>query len=87
MKYHEQQEGWKHEQLQDKHCICIMRPAEIGGGFVTVDFERRIFSCGYGKPRQHAGAKTYSGRAWKDQIVRDAIDHLESIMGATKETA
>jgi hypothetical protein len=80
IKYHEQGEGWTHEWLQDRQCVCFKRPSEIGGGFVTVDFEQRIFSCGYGKPRQHAGTKIYAGRGWKDQIIRDAIDHLEKVM-------
>lgn len=77
--FHEQQEGWTHEQLLDKHCVAIMRPRELGGGFVTVDFERRIFSCGYGKPREHAGKTTYTGRGWKHQIVRDAVAHLDAM--------
>lgn len=80
LKYHEQQEGWSHEWLTDKHCVCLKRPTELGGGFVTVDFERRVFGCGYGRPRTNAGAAEYTGRGWKDRIVRDAIEHLEHIM-------
>ena len=80
LKYHEQNEGWKYEWLADRHCVCIMRPREIGGGFVTIDFERRIFSTGYGKPRQGATATEYAGKGGKDRIVRDAIDHLERII-------
>ena len=80
LKFHEQSEGWKCEQLADKHCVCIMRPREIGGGFVTVDFERRIFGTGYGKPRQGANTAEYQGKGWKDRIVRDAIDFLERTM-------
>lgn len=87
LKYHEQNEGWKHEWLADRHCVCIMRPAEIGGGFVTVDFERRIFSTGYGKPRQGATPTEYAGKGWKERIVRNAIDHLECIMADTEPTA
>jgi hypothetical protein len=82
--YHEQKEGWKHEWLADRHCVCIMRPSEIGGGFVTIDFERRIYSTGYGKPRQSATPTEYIGKGWKDRIVRDAIDHLERMVSATK---
>lgn len=61
-----------------------MRRLEIGGGFVTSDFEPLIFSTGYGKPRQRATATQYAGRGWKDRIVRDAIDHLERMMSDTK---
>ena len=83
LKYHEQSEGWLHEQLSDRHCVCIMRPRELGGGFVTIDFERRIFSTGYGKPRQGATTAEYAGKGWKDRIVRDAIDYLECVMSET----
>lgn len=80
LKYHEQSEGWQHEWLADRHCVCIMRPREIGGGFVTIDFERRLFSTGYGKPRQGATATEYTGKGWKDRIIRDAINQLERMM-------
>lgn len=82
-KYHEQNEGWQHEWLADRHCVCFIRPREVGGGFVTVDLERRIYSTGYGKPRQGATAMAYTGRGWKDRIIRDAIDHLENMMADT----
>jgi hypothetical protein len=84
LKYHEQNEGWKHEWLADQHCVCIMRPREIGSGFVTVDFERRIFSTGYGKPRQSATATEYTGKGWRERIVRDAIERLERMMADTE---
>lgn len=58
-----------------------------GGGFVTADLERRIFSTGYGKPRQGATAAEYAGKGWKDRIVRDAIDHLERMMSDTGPAA
>jgi hypothetical protein len=59
-------------------------PRELGGGFVTIDFERRLFSTGYGKPRHGATAIEYSSNGWKDRIVRDAIDHLGRIMSDTE---
>lgn len=34
LRYHEQQEGWTHEPLQDDKCVCILRPRELVGGFV-----------------------------------------------------
>jgi hypothetical protein len=87
LKYYEQNEGWKHEWLADPHCVCIMRPREIGGGFVTIDFDRGVFSTSYGKPRQGATATEYAGKDWKDRIVRDAIEHLERIMFDTEPAA
>lgn len=79
--YHEQQEGWCHEYIHGGRCVVFERPREIGGGFVTVDLERRIFSCGYGWPLRHAGAvDSYAGKGWRDRLVRDALDHLEKIM-------
>lgn len=83
-RYHEQNEGWKHEWLADRHCVCFIRPRENGGGFVTVDFERRIFGSGYGKPRRAESTSEYIGKGWKDRIVRDAIDHLERVMSESE---
>jgi len=87
VQYHEQQEGWQHEWLPDRWCLCFMRPREVGGGFVTVDFERRIFSTGYGKPREHAGDVQYTGRGWADRLARDAVDYLEGVMTEHSSTA
>lgn len=82
LKYHEQNEGWTHEFLPDGQCVCFTRPAEIGGGFVTVDFQRRVYGTGYGKPHRSASTTDYSGKGWKDRIVRDALNHLERVMSA-----
>ncbi|MBD8531691.1 MULTISPECIES: hypothetical protein [unclassified Massilia] len=62
LQYHEQQEGWTYEHLPGGSCVCIMRPRELGGRFVTIDLDRRVYTCGYGKPRQHAGNDTYTGK-------------------------
>ncbi|MYM92658.1 hypothetical protein [Duganella vulcania] len=80
LKYHEQSEGWTHEYLPDGHCVCFQRPGEIGGGYVTVDFERRTFATGYARPRVNAATVEYKGKGWQDRIVRDALDHLERVM-------
>lgn len=80
IRFHEQQEGWSHEAL-DKHCVCIQRPGEIGGGFVTVDFERRIFATGMGVPRFAAIANVeYKGRDWQRRLVEAAVKHLKDVM-------
>lgn len=80
---HEHKEGWKHEYLDGGNLMVFERPAEQGGGFVTVDFKQRIFATGHGKPRQPAHTTTYAGRDWRNRIIRDAIDHLERVMTGT----
>lgn len=79
--FHEQQEGWTHEYLPDGQCVCIQRPHEIGGGFVTVDFKRRIFATGMGVPRFAAIAGVeYKGRNWQQRLVDAAVKHLNDVM-------
>lgn len=63
--------------------MCIVRPRELRGRFVTVDLEHRVYSSGYRKPRQHAANDTYTGKGWRDRIVHDAIDHLKTAMIAS----
>ena len=80
IKFHEQQEGWTHEYLPD-NCVCIQRPHEIGGGFVTIDFKRRIFATGMGLPRFAAVAGVeYKGRDWQKRLVDAAVKHLDDVM-------
>jgi hypothetical protein len=80
LKYHEQGEGWTHEYLPDGHCVAFARPAEIGGGYVTVDFQNRTWGTGHGRPSRNLATTVYSGKGWKERIVRDALDHLERVM-------
>lgn len=64
--------------------IAFVAPAEMGGT-VTVDFERRIFDGGYGRPGQlnlPSKNKKYTGRGWQDEIVSDATNWLQSVMTA-----
>lgn len=74
-------EGWTHETLvgSGKVLVCLARP---GGGFVTIDFERRIFAGGMGRPNDHLKGSTlvYEGRCWKQNIVKDAIAWLDGVM-------
>lgn len=80
IKFHEQQEGWTHNVL-DRDCVFIQRPSEIGGGFVTIDFKRRIFATGMGVPRFAAVANVeYRGRDWQQRLVDAAVKHLNDVM-------
>lgn len=76
-------EGWKHEFLvgSGKSLLCLERPGS-GGGFVTIDFARRIFAGGMGRPYDHLKASTqvYEGRCWKQNIIKDAVAWLDSVM-------
>lgn len=81
IKFPEQRHGWTHEYLPDGHCVCIQRPNAIGGGFVTIDFQRRIFATGMAVPRYAAVAGVeYKGRDWRQRLVRAAIEHLNEVM-------
>ena len=81
IKFHEQQEGWKHEYLPDGNCVCIERPQEIGGGFVTIDFKRRIFGTGMAAPRFAAiGNIEFKGKDWQQRLIDAAVKHLNDVM-------
>jgi hypothetical protein len=81
IKFHEQQEGWTHDYLPDGQCVYIQRPCEIGGGFVTIDFKRRIFATGMGVPRFAAVVNVeYTGRDWRKRLIDAAVKHLNDVM-------
>jgi hypothetical protein len=81
IKFHEQSEGWKHEYMPDGHCVCIERPQEIGGGYVTIDFKRRIFGTGMTIPRFAAIANLeFKGKDWQRRLIEAAVKHLNDVM-------
>lgn len=60
--------------------FVLKRPQAIGGGFVTVDFGRRIFNIGMGQPRSAVyPGKTYRGRGWQRELVTDAVAYLNVV--------
>lgn len=64
--------------------VALVAPVAIGGT-VTIDFERRVFDGGYGRPGQvnlPSGTKKYAGRGWQETIVSDATNWLQSVMTA-----
>ncbi|MCK4120401.1 hypothetical protein ACI2UK_24485 [Ralstonia nicotianae] len=71
--------GWKLEQHAGfPHVVVLARP---GGGYVSINMTKRIFSAGFCCPHfpMH-GAATYEGRAWKTRIVGDAVAWLDQQM-------
>jgi hypothetical protein len=71
--------GWTAEAYPIAHHVVINRPHEIGGGFVTLNLEKRMFALGVGAVHKFpAGfaAKTYGGRGWQKNLVDDAVATL-----------
>lgn len=60
---------WRHHNIE-----ILSRP---GGGEVTVDFDRRLFTLGATRPLQRTD-KSYGGNAWKKNLLKDAIEALEA---------
>lgn len=75
--------GWIAEPYRvGRDLVVLERPKDIGGGYVTIDFDRRIFATGAGTPRAaDLPDKTYEGRGWQTRIVADAVAHLNAVMG------
>ncbi len=51
-------------------------------GFVSIDFQKRIFEGGQCIPnglRSASGEKKYNGRGWQVQLVADAVAWLEIV--------
>lgn len=71
--------GWTGEPC-GKDQIVYTRPGPHGG-FVTVDFGRRIYGTGMGTVRFAAvEGVEYRGKDWRQRLVADAIAYLDSVM-------
>lgn len=71
--------GWTSEQY-GKDQIVYTRPGPHGG-FVTVDFSRRIYATGMGTVRFAAvEGVEYRGKDWRQRLVADAIAYLDNVM-------
>lgn len=71
--------GWTSEPY-GKDQIVYTRPGPHGG-FVTVDFSRRIYATGMGTVRFAAvEGVEYRGKDWRQRLVADAITYLDSVM-------
>lgn len=74
--------GWTAEEVPNAPQVAIGRPSELGGGFTTIDFERRVFGPGYGghpSNRYIDIPMEYAGRGWKQRIVADAVAWLKVV--------
>lgn len=74
-------EGWTYDLFLDWDSIVINRDPAKGGGMVTVDFRRRVFSPGMSfNNRAPTSTESYAGRAWQERIVNDAVKWLDAVM-------
>lgn len=72
-------EGWGIQRYCDEDDFVVLRRPGSVDMFVTVDLCRRMFGSGIGIPSRHEGPPvTYVGRRWKQTIIDDAIDWLNS---------
>ena len=65
---------WDEEDPSNMPNCTVLKHAIYG--YVTVDFDKRIFSIGMGLPRSWLPSMAYSGKGWKERIVADAKAHL-----------
>lgn len=49
------------------------------GGYVTIDWKRRVFRGGYGTTGRIDSIRSYAGRRWRDELVADAVTWLRAI--------
>lgn len=73
----------KWSELPENECApdCIAFKHE-DFGYVTVNLRRRCFSLGLGLPRSYLNCPGYTGKGWKERLIRDAKNHLEGIGNA-----
>ena len=74
-------DGWSSEPYAGSTDLIVLTRPGQHGGYVTVDFKRRIFATGMGAPRFAAIAGgDYKGRDWQRRLVDAAVDHLNDVM-------
>lgn len=81
-------QDWTFEQYpRQPDIVVIDRAREAGGGMVSLDFKLRVWHTGHQMPRSFPQGvnHTYSGRGWKEAMVRDACAWLEKAMTEPKE--
>lgn len=82
-------DGWSSEPGVLAHLVVVISPGRGGGGYVTIDLERRQYRGGYSViSGRQLNNMTYAGRNWKHQLVTDAVEWLtECVNGRASRTA
>jgi hypothetical protein len=76
-------QGWSIEPYpRQPDVVVIERPRASGGGMGSLDFKLRVWNSGHQLPRSFPDQveRSYGGRRWKEQMVRQACEWLEQAM-------
>lgn len=73
--------GWTREKTTyGLDTEVLIRPMNIGGGCVSIDWKRRVFAGGDAFFLHPDSDKTYAGKGWRIALLSDAVAWLEDAM-------
>jgi hypothetical protein len=70
-------QGWTHEFIGNDFTVFFAPDKQ---GMVTIDYKRRGYRGGYNTWGCTLNSETYSGRGWKDNLERDALQWLQDVL-------
>jgi len=79
-------DGWTLEPLPRQPDYALLSTTEPRRYMATIDFDHRGFRSGYSTTGRYVGEewnkprKKYTGRGWKQQLVDDAVAHLQEVL-------
>jgi len=68
--------GWTYEPMVGMRNFAVIKGPD---GFVSLDFERRLFRGGWTTIGRPASTEKYTGRGWKSRLVTDAVKWLQQV--------
>jgi len=71
-------EGWTSESVYDDRYL-LLHSAPPKRYMATIDWEKRCIRSGFNTRGSAVSEKKYTGRGWKDALVRDAVQWLRGI--------
>lgn len=69
-------DGYHFVDTYDENLVAI---SDQDMGCVTINIKRRAFACGLGGFINPRSTKKYTGRGWKAEIIKDAVEYLRGI--------
>jgi hypothetical protein len=79
-------DGWTLEPLERLPDYALLTTPSPGRYMATIDFKHRGIRTGYSTTSRYLGEewnkprKKYGGRAWRQQLLDDAIAHLQEVL-------